>query len=1574
MSILRADRHFDLQGRTLTFRPSQLGGYGVEIGTLQFIEFSGPRAHPAFASSVVQLSPTQMPESVCSHAKPCNGGTKASLTGPGEGCSESLCSSATRGGSLPPVRLPFVFPFGGRSFSAVYPSPNGTLLFGTPEAAVWTQRDPWPAGSMLSLASALDARAAAGAELSIAVCAGLYDAVKSTMSVALSQVGAVVTWEATRAVSPAFGYAPRGPSIFQAVLHVDGSIQLSFKSIGELDGIVGVFDGAAPLRGNLSSMSVALSPALSPAASQALGQGASQLPGVESSSVSDRGSVLCFAIVLDGTPPASSGVEGFYIEYRVHLLRKGTNTRAMFGWRIDSTGRQPLAVDVAVAPPHVIGAALRNNTIELYYSKLNLDEDSGRFGWALEVVKGAPGHAPAVTRWPESQRDFAPALVTPLGEFELAGQTDFIKRRRGSGIFGPPSRSIRHQLGSASPGGAFGNLAAGLGAGSGGAGGGASVDKHRRAWIAASSSEMDIVSMASAMHAQAVMPPPQPPGSPARGGNPSTPNRKTNLLMSPPTSPRKGSSISSSSPAALLGASSSQAFLPSAPGTPGMTRVPSVPDFALGAFQKLQNASLGNLTNGERGGDDDTDDEDDDTRFGSFGGSTVSVAKSLPGDEEADQWTAGTSVFSASSAAAAAATSQVSGDVKKKKGKRGRPRKPEHERKDYAKKMKKAAAAAAQAQAQAAQAQSLAHAQAQARASQHLPGMPPFSPTGAGAGLPPLGSPNFHASASAAQAQAQAQAYSSHMSPSSNPSSGQSPFMSHFPSYSVPLFPPGTPGSPAPFVGIHGVHGMGAGSPMMGSPQGMMGGGMMGGPQGHGGNNGANGPGGSSSGASLLPVPSIHSPLVLDKDTLQVITIDDFEAYYEAVRKLRSITPAESKDVQRQRRLLKNRQSAQTSRQKRKQYIEELEGKLARIRAANGLLRNEIAGIRAQSNAVASELAGGPPAPASPLPMQMSAPGMTQAALLQMQQPSGVQGALNMAQSPAPGQPPPQLVATPVRGSGFDASTVAGAQPIASPASTGHVYPLHGTAETAAAAAASTAVPPAPVGGQLGPPKPDGGEDSGSSDPRFRRDSMDFSDGGGAYLPSLLMYNSNMHNSDVESSADDSSTGMTSEAMFAAASSAFNGHMMLDGTTSMPPPPRHSGEAGRAPVAVPVGVNISGGVKPIFLGTTRGQVFEVFHYPVAPKSVAQMCRQVFSQPSIDPNEADFAVFFSDFRVDDLYGHGGCTNTRAQSIRGLGIDPEAGDLAVCDPDVVARFGSSRLQAAPSVVYIGQPRFSATVEDQVHGLQFNNYALAVGWIAHELGHRFGSFLRLREPSSGEVMSLASRDLCHWNKVLHAPSMHEVSKHFCTTTYPETSPMGGSLLTAAGPADRDGKIPYSLTRSPYLAPCGFSSLDMYCWGLLDPSEVKDVFMLRDSERVPPAEGGPKQETVIGRSVPVRAWDIVSAMGPRVPDVKSSQKSYRLVLYLLMEPGRSTPTDTGISRAHGIAQAVSKYFSEATAGRLHVEAVVRHVPTKVHASARDPAQGAASAAANATAAAAAASSAATSAATAAHMATTAA
>jgi hypothetical protein len=690
----------------------------------------------------------------------------------------------------------------------------------------------------------------------------------------------------------------------------------------------------------------------------------------------------------------------------------------------------------------------------------------------------------------------------------------------------------------------------------------------------------------------------------------------------------------------------------------------------------------------------------------------------------------------------------------------------------------------------------------------------------------------------------------------------------------------------------------------------------------------------------LLPVPSIHSPLVLDKDTLQVITIDDFEAYYEAVRKLRTITPAESKDVQRQRRLLKNRQSAQTSRQKRKQYIEELEGKLARIRAANGLLRNEIAGIRAQSNAVASELAGGPPAPASPMPMALNSAGMTQAALLQMQQP-GVHGTLNMAQSPAPGAPPSQLVATPVRGSGFDATALGGAASLASPASSSsQMYPMHGTAETAAAAAASTVVPPAPAGGQLGPPKPDGGEDSGSSDPRFRRDSMDFSDGGGAYLPSLLMYNSNMHNSDVESSADDSSTGMNSEAMFAAASSAFHGNFSLgDGTTSMPPPLRASADAGRNTMAVPVGVGGSSpGTKPVFLGTTRGQVFEVFHYPVAPKSVAQLCRHVFAQPTIDSNEADFAVFFSDFRVDDLYGHGGCTNTRAQSIRGLGIDPEAGDLAVCDPDVVARFGSSRLQAAPSVVYIGQPRFSATVEDSAHDLQFTNYALAVGWIAHELGHRFGSFLRSREPTSGEVMSLASRDLCHWNKVLHAPSLFEVAKHFCTSSYPETSPMGGSLLTAAGPADRDGKIPYALTRSPYLAPCGFSSLDMYCWGLMDPAEVKDAFMLRDAERVPPVEGGPKVETVIGRSVPVRAWDVVSAMGPRVPDAKSSQKSYRLVLYLLMEPGRSTPTDTGISRAHGIAQAVSKYFNEATGGRLRVEAVVRHVPTKVHASARDP------------------------------------
>lgn len=96
--------------------------------------------------------------------------------------------------------------------------------------------------------------------------------------------------------------------------------------------------------------------------------------------------------------------------------------------------------------------------------------------------------------------------------------------------------------------------------------------------------------------------------------------------------------------------------------------------------------------------------------------------------------------------------------------------------------------------------------------------------------------------------------------------------------------------------------------------------------------------------------------LILSREELLTLTSSQYEAIIAQVRTSRELTAAEKRDVKRQRRLIKNRESAQASRQRKKTYVEELERRLAEVSSENTLLRqtslivqNENALLRAEN-------------------------------------------------------------------------------------------------------------------------------------------------------------------------------------------------------------------------------------------------------------------------------------------------------------------------------------------------------------------------------------------------------------------------------------------------------------------------------------------------------------------------------------------------------------------------------------------------------------------------------------------------
>jgi hypothetical protein len=315
-------------------------------------------------------------------------------------------------------------------------------------------------------------------------------------------------------------------------------------------------------------------------------------------------------------------------------------------------------------------------------------------------------------------------------------------------------------------------------------------------------------------------------------------------------------------------------------------------------------------------------------------------------------------------------------------------------------------------------------------------------------------------------------------------------------------------------------------------------------------------------------------------------------------------------------------------------------------------------------------------------------------------------------------------------------------------------------------------------------------------------------------------------------------------------------------------------------------------------GYREGNICEVFHYPHVSKQPFPLIRYIYSRV---PAEDDFAAILTDFRIDDLYNAQGTRTGFAPAVQGIGEEPKQ------SYDASEAAGSTKLQAVTGPVYLG-PRFAEFLEDG--GRHYKNYAHAVGWMAHEFGHRWGMSLRFRNPVTDKVEDLADTS-GHWSDFLNTPSMISVWKMFCDKPYVEKSQMEGFVYT-----DKGGGLFVREVPSWNIA-SGFSPLDLYVMGLIGPQDVPDTFLI--------AHAGSKYGLELhGERVPVRIRDVIAAEGPRLPGTGDSQKRFRVGLYLLHE-GSRPPDPEKLKQAEGIEQSLLEYYRVATAGRLEMTATQR-------------------------------------------------
>jgi len=97
--------------------------------------------------------------------------------------------------------------------------------------------------------------------------------------------------------------------------------------------------------------------------------------------------------------------------------------------------------------------------------------------------------------------------------------------------------------------------------------------------------------------------------------------------------------------------------------------------------------------------------------------------------------------------------------------------------------------------------------------------------------------------------------------------------------------------------------------------------------------------------------------VTLTRDELLSFTSEQFEDFVTSIINSRDLTSSEKSEIKRQRRLIKNRESAQASRQRKKLHMDQLERKVKELSSENTALKENIATLCSENNQLKQHVA-----------------------------------------------------------------------------------------------------------------------------------------------------------------------------------------------------------------------------------------------------------------------------------------------------------------------------------------------------------------------------------------------------------------------------------------------------------------------------------------------------------------------------------------------------------------------------------------------------------------------------------------
>ena len=188
---------------------------------------------------------------------------------------------------------------------------------------------------------------------------------------------------------------------------------------------------------------------------------------------------------------------------------------------------------------------------------------------------------------------------------------------------------------------------------------------------------------------------------------------------------------------------------------------------------------------------------------------------------------------------------------------------------------------------------------------------------------------------------------------------------------------------------------------------------------------------------------------------------------------------------------------------------------------------------------------------------------------------------------------------------------------------------------------------------------------------------------------------------------------------------------------------------------------------------------------------------------------------------------------------------------------------------------------------------NHALSI--MGQEQGHRWLAFPKF----PGDPLLLLGRDDAHWSFFLNIESTL-------------SSPAARRSSSAEGNVWQDNGNGFFVSTSLI---DGYSRLDQYLMGLRPASDVADTFVIANpfnTTRTRSSNPRPNA-TTNGTRQNVSINQILTANGPRIPDVSTSPKNFRAAVVLLMQPG-TQPTAETLTKVTRYRMAWESYFAQST------------------------------------------------------------